>query len=277
MDELPKSLAAVLSEARSAHDPQPDDAQRVAAALSADIPGFQPYPAIVSASPSAHETPRAVAGAVGAGKWLVAVLLLIGAAGLVAIRSASTEHVAVPTVAASIPLAGPHAPAPIEAPRPSLEPSASVTAPRARPELSAPVTARRSGGSPVRVRSATVQPTAPDDASAAPLAPAVPAAAELPLIQRSARAAPTATELPLIQQATRALRDHRLAHAQQLLERHAALFPEGAFKQERIGMLVVTLCEQGKVSEARPLRASLLAEAPDNLLADRMATACDRR
>jgi len=47
-------------------------------------------------------------------------------------------------------------------------------------------------------------------------------------------------------------------------------------KLERIGMLVVTLCEQGKLSEARPLRARLLSEAPDNLLADRMATACDR-
>ena len=40
MDELPSSLASLLDEARSAHDPSAEDARRVARALSVAIPGF---------------------------------------------------------------------------------------------------------------------------------------------------------------------------------------------------------------------------------------------
>jgi hypothetical protein len=81
-------------------------------------------------------------------------------------------------------------------------------------------------------------------------------------------------ELALIRAAVAALRDHDPALARQLLEQHAAGFPEGMLKQERVGMTLVALCEQGKLAEARSLRDRFLAENPDSPLAARVRNAC---
>lgn len=84
----------------------------------------------------------------------------------------------------------------------------------------------------------------------------------------------TADELALIRQAAEALRHEQPARALQLLEQHAARFPRGALLQERVGMVVVALCQQGRFSEAEPLREHFLENAPKSPLAGRIVRAC---
>jgi hypothetical protein len=84
----------------------------------------------------------------------------------------------------------------------------------------------------------------------------------------------TSEELLLIRQAARALGEQQPALALQMLERHAERFPHGSLQQERAGMLVIVLCQQGRFAEAEPLRERFLAEVPHSPVAARIMRAC---
>jgi len=278
MNELPASLRALVNEARSDHDPGPEDARRVAAALSAAIPGgFQPFVHGVERAASGGSSAAATGvsstaatgtfvGLAGAGKWFGLLLAVAATATAITLRTSSREHAAPETSTTSARAgkqdsprssAAAPAPAPNTVPSGALQPSAEPEpdlrgAPRRRPPASAP-------NAGVRRTPELPGPEAVVDAPVpTPLAPAAAAEAELPLIQRAARA----------------LRDHRPAVAQQLLEQHAAHFPQGMLAQERVGMLVIALCRQGNTAEAHPLRERFLAEAPESPLAGRVRSAC---
>jgi hypothetical protein len=274
MDELPRNLQALVNAARAAHDPRPEDARRVAIALSGVVTAFPASATIASSSlGSAGSSAGAgigssvgagvgssvgagVGGSVvasgalaGLGKAIGVAVVVAGMGAAVTIHSASPQHRArVPSsVTASVP-ATPALTTGAPAEQARVEPA---PAPSALSGLPSPAPAP-----PVVLAAPGLRP-----AQLAPRPPAPPLASP-------------SDELPLIHQATQALRDHRTELALQLLGRHAARYPEGALAQERAGLTVLALCQQGRAAEAAPLRDRFLAETPDSPLAGRVRRAC---
>lgn len=287
MDELPTSLAALVNEARSAHDPRPADARRVALALSAALPAFRPplqgLESLAGASGGAGAGAGAVTGGAAAsavggaavhgtlaglgsvGKGLAVLAVAAAVSTSVVMRATPEERVVPPAravateparVAPAQPAPLPAQPAPLPAVTRALgaEPSAEPTVTVDPVTLPAPIAITR-------------RPTAVNSRPAAPLPAPTPTPDPVP-------AATPPSELRLIQQAAQALRDLRpdLAHA--LLAEHAARFPDGALRQEREGLHVLALCQQGALEQALPLRERFLADAPSSPLAGRVRRAC---
>jgi hypothetical protein len=263
MDDLPRNLAALVDEARAAHDPTAEDARRVGAALSAGIAGFAPFAqggqvAVKGTTATASaSTQGALASLAGTGKWIGSLVVMAAVGGTITMQA--TQHratvpradAAAPSAAAQLPAAehaitsaAPLSPAPAAAEKQSLAPS-----PPAAPAQ--PVRAV------TRLR---------------PKAAAAPAVTVQPF--ESPPRTDTAEELALIRQATQALRDQQSAIAIELLEQHAARFPQGVFAQERAGMTAIALCRQGRVAEGRALTQAFLASAPKSPLATRVQSAC---
>lgn len=265
MDELPAGLTAVLVEARSAHDPRPEDERRVAAALSAAIAGFQPLAHDGGVAASAALSPGPLVGFAAAGKSLGLLVVVAAMGGVIATRHSPSEHAAPQTHAttpriehAVVATAQPN-------PVPPLPPKvAFVVSPEDQTPPSAPVAP---AARPFRVEAKN---RALDASRRAPPQPDIASATEaLPA------SAPTASEeLLLIRQADRALRDRRPEAARQILERHAMRFPSGILTQEREGLVVIALCQEGRISEAYALRTRFLVRAPNSPLAARVRAAC---
>lgn len=79
-----------------------------------------------------------------------------------------------------------------------------------------------------------------------------------------------AAELRLIQ----AARAAPPAQALELLDRHAAEFPTGELKLERVALQAVALCELGRLDEAQSARASLTKADLSPLLRTKVEAAC---
>jgi hypothetical protein len=266
MDELPTSLAALVSVARAAHDPRPADARRVGAALSAAIPGIQLSVHVHASSTSgALASGGTTVGLGGAVKW-IGVLVAVAAAGaaMTTLRTPSAEHATRKISAAA---------ARVES-RPSRAPIASTSpSPNSNPIENAATNVSPASSANTRLRgepASTPKARARRERGAA--SPATTAASAPP-----AARATTSEELPLIRRAAEALRDHDPALARQLLDQHEVRFPDGALKQERLGMKLVALCEEDKLAEASALRDRFLAENPDSPMAARVQQACRER
>jgi hypothetical protein len=293
MDELPKSLAALVAAARRDHDPDEQDARRVASALSAAVPGFQPPPTsgleasasttqgtLASASTSAS-TLGASAGATaasgalaGLGKGL-GVLAIVAAVGTgIAVRQATPKRAESSANAAAArsrdaTQARTQAPPPADRVEP-LAPSLPTPTPAREPE---PPARPSETSLHAAQRIEPAEQRAPRRSIVPRPASAVMAATAVPAASTEAVAAPS-DELLLIRQATQALRDAQLARAQQLLEQHETRFAQGMLAPERIGLTVITLCRQQRLADARALRDRFLADHPASPLAVRVRSAC---
>jgi hypothetical protein len=267
MDELPARLAALVGQARTAHDPSADDARRVGEALSASIPGFRPY--AQGAQPAAHGgasassglAPRTLVSSMSPGTWA----LWLSVVTVVAIGSAlATLQLSHQKAWPAIPPARHAASVPTDAERPpgftALTPAPVPTPPVASSTPALPAAAL---AAPLERARATARPHA--------LATSTESA-------RSTRpqlsASDASEELALIRQASQALRDHQPAVAWQLLQRHATRFPAGMLTQERTGLTVIALCERGHLAQGRALRRQFLITAPESPLAGRVRNAC---
>lgn len=264
MDELPAGLNALLLEARSAHDPRPEDARRVAAALGATIVGFQPIMLDPATAATAGPSSGPLVGFGGVAKSVGLLVVVTAVGGAIATWRSLPEYAVPRSRAAMTHIQSP----PVRpSPRPPapMEPESALVV--ERDEQTSPstsvATVERSprGGSR---KSAVATPSRTDSQRDAPSLAA----------PRPEPASSASEELLLIREATRALRDHRLATARQMLEQHAMRFPAGILMQEREGLTVIALCLEGRLSEARPLRASFLANAPTSPLAARVRSAC---
>jgi len=265
MDELPASLAALVGQARSAHDPSADDARRVGEALSVRIPGFATTPQSAQAvnggeSATSSLGPSTLVRRASTGSWVISLVAAAVAAfgGVLVMHQLSHQTAAprklVPAPHVAIePTAGDRTPASTAfKPPPTPTPPVGATPPTAAAPLVAPAK---------RARSTSRPPLASNADSV-----------EKPKLQLSA--ADASQELALIRQASQALRDRQPVQALQLLQRHTTRFPAGILTQERIGLTVIALCEQGRLVEARALRQQFLVAAPDSPLAGRVRHAC---
>ncbi|UJR81716.1 hypothetical protein [Sandaracinus amylolyticus] len=89
-------------------------------------------------------------------------------------------------------------------------------------------------------------------------------------------AAPDAllAETALLRDAHRALRAHDATRALALLDDHAARFPQGTLREERLATRVLALCEAGRTDAARTETARFLAAHPRSMHAARVRAAC---
>lgn len=227
-------------------------ALRTSPELSPDL-GAAPGPA-AGAGPGAGAAASGVSRAMwGAGVGLVAIGLCV--AGLVWTRGSD---------------------------RPSEPPPArdAVTSAVAAPQLApaAPSTA------------AVDAPAAPSDAvslDSLPNAPAQRPAAQQPsaLNAPSTPSTPApsgsgdtlAEELALLRTAQTALRAGAPADALAALSKHAARFPRGALREERMTLQVLALCDRGDVAGARAAKAELERSAPGSSHLQRLASSCAAR
>jgi hypothetical protein len=264
MDELDKSLATLIDDARTAHDPSAADARRVGAALGLVVPGLAASSALFSgaahaatevasqAAVSATAVKGAWLASVSTAKWLgVAVVVAAGAAAGVQPYITRTAHENVPAVLA--PAARTRAPRMVE---PLVEPKpVSTPAPTIEPlPMLAPP-----APTPIELRASAARPTSARR------------------IEPNARAgARTNQELQLVERALQALHDHDFERADRALREHATRFPSGTLVEERLGLQVLLACSRGDALAAAPLRARFLQLAPESPLAAKIARACER-
>jgi len=262
MDELPNGLAALIADARVAHDPSDAELRRLGAGLGAIIPGLAPV-ALLAEGMAHGATDAAVQGAVqvtsikaawlgsaGAAK-IVGVLMTVSVAGAAITVRQTSREVERPAraVTTAKPAAGPASPA-TEPPRAPVPDAAPAVAPMVSP-------AQQPGEeTPARTRS-RAQPAA----ARAPK-PAAPVAAS------------NSEELGLIEGALGALRHHDPVLAERLLREHETRFPNGQLARERTGLTLIALCEQGRTAEAEPQKARFIEENAGSPIAARVARTC---
>ena len=248
MDELPAGLAALVEQARSAHDPTAQDAQRVGQALERALGGLESLAGNSQGSAvSESNVHRSLTGA-GVAKWgtgLVIVAAAIG--GVIAVQRGEPRPVAaLPQLeAAHAPELEPPAAAPVPD---SLQPiAAAVAEPPKRTQVPREPRSPQTQPQPRAARTVSTPPPAASDAE----------------------------ELLLIRQAAQALRDQQPALALTLLQSHAERFASGILVQERSGLTVIALCALGRLDEGRALQAQFLASSPNSPLAGRVRVACE--
>jgi hypothetical protein len=81
-------------------------------------------------------------------------------------------------------------------------------------------------------------------------------------------------EARLLRDANEALKEGAAARALDLLDEHAARFPDGVLEPERAAQRVFALCRAGRVDEARQARERFLAAVRPPLLAARVRATC---
>jgi hypothetical protein len=253
MDELDKSLAILIDEARTSHDPSAADARRVGAALGLVLPSLAASSTLFSgaahaatevasqsvASASASALKGAWLASMSTAKWLgVAVVV---AAGAVGVQPYTTR------------LAHENPPA-------ALAPAARTREPRmAEPLPLAPISAPTPAPTPMEARPSASRPTSARR------------------IEANARAGTrTNQELQLIESALQALHDQDFERAARALDEHARRFASGTLVEERLGLQVLVACSRGDALAAQSLRARFLRVAPESPLAAKIARACER-
>lgn len=112
---------------------------------------------------------------------------------------------------------------------------------------------------------------------AAPSEPAPPsvAAPEPPVTAPEAPSRHLAHELRLMRAASAALARNDIHRTLTLLSEHAERFPDGALREERRALRVISLCKQGRSHFALAERDELLSSSPRSPLTARVREACE--
>lgn len=192
----------------------------------------------------------AVLRAAGRPRWLVpAVVTALAAALLAALSLRDTA----PQVADASHVAAPWEASP---PQPSAAPARAPT-PARRAEEAAPAPPELQE----RTRPARPRPAATPTPPVSP--PATPPEPDL------------AAEARALAPAQRALGEGRPEDALTALAAYAARFPDGALREEHLGLRAVALCEAGRSREGRGEARVFLREHRASMLAGRVRTACE--
>jgi hypothetical protein len=282
MNELPPDLAAILREARGAHDPSADDEARVLRAVYAGVLGGAAVGGASGAAGAGTGGAATTSGALSvakAGGAGAAGAALKGAGAVAGAKAAAAMGLTSKLVAGALVLAGagggyaslrgytaPEATAVVTAAEsaPARPQHAAAEATRA-PEAASPAidTTR---GEAERTPAATPPAEAPSHAHK-PHAHAAHAA-------HTGRADGHAAELGLIRASQAALRDSQAARALELLQEHAARFPAGILSEERTGLEAIARCNLGQTREGRRVAHAFAARAPGSPLLERVRAAC---
>jgi hypothetical protein len=243
MNDLSPEARALLRDARPFDEPSRSDADRVHAAVLAKVGVAVGVGAgITAASPSIAAGPIATLGAtvvkVGAA---IVVAGSLATAGYVTLRSPSPK---------SHPVAAVHAPP--EAVATNVERDLALP-----PMATTPMIAPREVQAPSRAKGVRVRPSAPA------------------VVEKMPRSAPDLEgEARLLEQADGDLRRGDANAALARLADHAAIYPNGALREEREGMRVVALCRAGRAAEGNAAAERFLARSPRSTLATRIRAAC---
>jgi hypothetical protein len=84
-----------------------------------------------------------------------------------------------------------------------------------------------------------------------------------------------AEELRLMRAASAALASNNVQRTLNLLAEHADRFPDGALREERRALRVISLCKQGRSRFALAERDELLSSSPRSPLTARVREACE--
>jgi hypothetical protein len=259
MDELPNGLAALIADARVAHDPSAAELRRLGAGLSAVIPGFAPV-ALLAAGVAHGATDAAVQGAVQGASLKAAWLGSAAAAKVVGVLMT----VAVAGAAVTVQQLASHAERPAR-PASALHPST----PTPTPAEVVPSPASAATEPPV--------PVVPDLAQAVVPQPprTTPGRAPVRTPKPDAPAALSSSEeLSLIEGALGALHRQDPVLAERYLRTHETRFRDGQLARERTGLLLTALCQQGRATEVEADKARFLQENAGSPIAARVARTC---
>jgi hypothetical protein len=122
----------------------------------------------------------------------------------------------------------------------------------------------------------TMEAVSVDSLPVAP-APSSPKTATPARTQAAPSTAPADTlgeELALLKKAQSALRAGAPGDALSALSEHAARFPNGALREERMTLRVLALCDRGDVTAARDARDELARTAPGSSHLQRLESSC---
>jgi hypothetical protein len=242
MDPFAQEL---LNAGRRAHDPTPDDRQRVRAKLATRI-------AAAAAAAAGATKPVGVGGSMLLKTWLSMALLVV-AAGYSATRATPVaegmERAGPPSITAP---AGDPAVTGAAPDAPAIEPGPAFAA--TTPALPAPSPAGAAG------------------VSGAP-------GANAPGGFAAPRPPPSASgdlegEMALLANAQAAIQRGDFATALARLEEHRRTYPRGMLGEERAAAQIIALCGAGRTGEARALGAAFLARHATSPLAPRVRGSC---
>lgn len=257
MSELNQQARALISRVGDADGPDPAARERVRRALSAAV--------VAGAATATHGVALAASGAAlpkagmmaAVASWsahatlTAKVWVCLGAGAALGVAVAAPVAVYQNTQRESRSLADTVALA--NAPAHQPEPLAART--------TVPIT-REEPGVPEVLPSAIAQ-------SPRAVAPVTPKAAAEPV-----NTAKLSHEVQLLQAAQRELASGNAAGALAILDRHAAEFPGGSLREERMAARVFALCRLGQTAAARAAAERFLLLAPSSPLAARVAAEC---
>lgn len=266
MKELSPRAQELLRAARGAGQASLADKARVADALVAKLQALPLTAANLPASaPTAGTAPIAASLAA---KVVVGVLATAAAVGGVVKLAGTEPHPSEPPErSAQAPLVS--APPAVEAPLlPEVPPPAEEVRLPEAPEPSAETTpVRRVQSRPVERHPEESPPPPETAASEEPPAGVHPA-------EPLARGSSLGDELRLLQAAQSHLRDHQPDQALSILDEHAASFPDGTLKEERLAARILALCGLGRVEQARAEAERFFQSATRSPHAGRIRASC---
>jgi hypothetical protein len=261
MSDLSKEARAILETARCESLPTEGDRIRMQRALSAvlgPLPLPEPHTAASSGAASAA-APLSIAAKL----WVTGAVVALVAGGVALWRADGSVEPALRVSPPEATLVGPEPSVPEE-----------TAAPSPAPRQVAPVARRETPH--IRPSSGTARPGlifAPMDLTE----PAAQGRAEPPEPGRQATRPTLPEELPLLREAQLATRVGNFARALELLEEHAARFPSGDLREERIAARINVLCSLGRIDDAREEAKRFLAQAPETPYASRIRASCAGR
>lgn len=258
MKPLGREAQALICSARAVGDPSDAYRERMRRRLAAQLGGAAAAATVMAAQLGGAATAEA-APLKAAGLGLVTkVGLIIAVLGVIAGGAAlswrdtgGTPITARHGIAASAP----------RSPRPSFEPS-----PKPKSDALVAPPASTTNEAPIP----QAPPARPRRRAASPRRPSAPPSTA----NRPAPGIALNEELGLLARAQAALSSGQAAQALALLEEHAASYPDGALREERMAARVFALCALDRREEARAEAQQFVGNAPRSPLAARVRAAC---
>lgn len=252
MSDLPEAARALLEAARSAHDPSRSEREQADGAVRAALAAYGVHvPPLGSPAPAAWEGFDATLRAAGPAGVGVGVTAKIG--------------VGVLALCAGVWL--------------GLRVYEREPARDARPEEEAVLAAPPQAAQAVVLAGGSARAVQPVEAAA----PSALVLAEPTQLRARARVTPRSAsrldvdidaELRMIAEADALLRAERFEAALRTLGQHARRFPQGALREERAALRVLSLCGKQPGPEALRERERFLRKAPQSVLTARVSAAC---
>ncbi len=267
MNPLTPEDETLPARAREGLEPAPEDHARIKHRLLLRIASSATAATVLSASADATATTTALgAAAAGAGLSALAKAVaagVMGAAvvggGIFAATRASNPAGPAGSLRAQERLA-PAVVAPGALMAPRSAPVATTARTNAAPQLVTPLSRPAPASAPPAAAVRATNPPPEEDRASSMATAAGPAT--------------LGAEADLLARSDAALKGGDAPRALELLDKHAASFPEGALVEERESERVVVLCALGRSDDAHTLASAFLRERPRSPLAARVRASC---